>query len=60
MLSDVRRLAEHPVAYEEAMRLAAHHLGAAGVNVLFNVCTPTRSKKDAQAVNRRARQFLDE
>jgi serine/threonine-protein kinase len=60
LLADVRRLAEHAVVYEEAMRLAAHHLDASGVDVLFDVWSETRSQKDAQAVNRRARQFLDD
>jgi eukaryotic-like serine/threonine-protein kinase len=60
VLADVRRLAENAVAYEEAMRLAAHHLDAAGVDILFDVWTTTRTQKDAQALNRRARQFLDD
>jgi serine/threonine-protein kinase len=60
VLADVRRLAEHAVVYEEAMRLAAHHLDASGVDVLFDVWSSTRSQKDAQTVNRRARQFLDD
>jgi serine/threonine-protein kinase len=58
--ADVRRLAEHAVVYEEAMRLAAHHLDESGVDVLFDVWSATRSQKDAQALNRRARQFLDD
>jgi serine/threonine-protein kinase len=60
LLADVRRLAEHAVVYEEAMRLAAHHLDAAGVDILFDVWSVTRSQKDAQVVSRRARQFLDD
>jgi hypothetical protein len=42
------------------MRLSAHHLDASGVDILFDVWRETRSDKDAQAVNRRARQFLDD
>jgi hypothetical protein len=60
LLADVRRLAENTVAYEEAMRLCAHHLDANGVDILFDVWSSTRSDKDAQALNRRARQFLDD
>jgi hypothetical protein len=60
LLADVRRLAENEVAYEDAMRLCAHHLDASGVDILFDVWTVTRSRKDAQALNRRARQFLDD
>jgi hypothetical protein len=60
VLADVRRLAENATVYEEAMRLAAHHLEAAGVDILFDVWTSTRSQKDAQALSRRARQFLDD
>ncbi len=60
VIADVRRLAENTVSYEEAMRLSAHHLDASGVDILFDVWTSTRSDKDAQVVNRRARQFLDD
>jgi serine/threonine protein kinase len=60
VLADVRRLAENDVTYEDAMRLAAHHLDANGVDILFDVWTATRAQKDAQAVSRRARQFLDD
>ncbi|HEX6765552.1 MAG TPA: serine/threonine-protein kinase, partial [Polyangiaceae bacterium] len=60
VLADVRRLTEHAVAYEEAMRVAAHHLDANGVDILFDVWAATRAQKDAQAINRRARQFLDD
>jgi eukaryotic-like serine/threonine-protein kinase len=60
VLADIRSLAEHDAVYEDAMRLAAHHLDAAGVDILFSVWTTTRSLKEAQAVNRRARQFLDD
>jgi serine/threonine-protein kinase len=59
-LADVRKLAENTATYEEAMRLAAHHLAGAGVDILFDVWTSTRSQKDAQPINRRARQFLDD
>jgi serine/threonine-protein kinase len=60
LLADVRQLTENGVAYEEAMRLSAHHLDASGVDILFDVWMATRSDKDAQVVNRRARQFLDD
>jgi serine/threonine-protein kinase len=60
LLADVRLLAENTIAYEEAMRLSAHHLDANGVDILFDVWISTRSDKDAQALNRRARQFLDD
>ncbi|HEX6273264.1 MAG TPA: serine/threonine-protein kinase [Polyangiaceae bacterium] len=60
VLADVRRLAENTTVYEDAMRLAAHHLDAAGVDILFDVWTSTRANKDSQALNRRARQFLDD
>jgi serine/threonine-protein kinase len=60
VLADVRSLAENATVYEDAMRLAAHHLDAAGVDILFDVWSATRTRKDAQAVHRRARQFLDD
>jgi eukaryotic-like serine/threonine-protein kinase len=61
VLADIRRLAELDVVYEEAMRLSAHHLDAAGVDILYDVWTATRSqKKSDPALSRRARQFLDD
>jgi serine/threonine-protein kinase len=59
VLADVRRLAES-VAYEDAMRLAAHHLDDHGVDILFDIWMKTKGDKDAQAISRRARQFLDD
>jgi serine/threonine-protein kinase len=60
LLPDIRQAAEHPIAYEEAMRLAAHHLGEGGLDVLWDVWTGTRKSKEHAAINRRARAFLDD
>jgi hypothetical protein len=60
LLPDVRRAAEHPLAYEDAMRLAAHQLGEGGVDVLFDVWTGTKKSTEQAAVHRRARAFLDD
>jgi serine/threonine-protein kinase len=60
LLPDVRRAAEHPLAYEEAMRLAAHHLGEGGLDVLWDVWTGTRKRAEQAAIHRRARAFLDD
>jgi eukaryotic-like serine/threonine-protein kinase len=60
LLPDIRRAAEHPLAYEDAMRLAAHHLGEGGVDVLFDVWTGTKKNAEQAAINRRARAFLDD
>jgi hypothetical protein len=60
LLPDVRRAAEHPIAYEEAMRLAAHHLGEGGLDVLWDVWTSTKKNPELAAINRRARAFLDD
>jgi hypothetical protein len=60
LLPDVRRAAEHPLAYEDAMRLAAHQLGEGGVDVLFDVWTHTKKSPEQAVINRRARAFLDD
>jgi serine/threonine protein kinase len=60
ILPDVRRAAEHPIAYEEAMRLAAHQLGEGGVDVLWDVWIDTKKGVEKSAINRRARAFLDD
>jgi hypothetical protein len=60
LLLDVRRTAEHPTAHEEALRLAAHHLGAGGLDLLWDVWSSTKGKKESDAIARRARQFLDD
>jgi eukaryotic-like serine/threonine-protein kinase len=60
ILGDVRRAAEHPLAYEEAMRLAAHQLGEGGLDVLWDVWTDTKKNTEQAAINRRARAFLDD
>jgi serine/threonine-protein kinase len=60
LLADVRRAAEHATAHEDAMRLAAHQLGGPGLDVLWDVWSATKGKKESEAVTRRARQFLDD
>jgi serine/threonine protein kinase len=60
LLGDVRRAAEHPIAYEEAMRLAAHQLGEGGLDVLWDVWTGTKKSTEQAAIHRRARAFLDD
>jgi hypothetical protein len=60
LLLDVRRAAEHPIAHEEALRLSAHHLGAPGVDLLWDVWSNTKGKKESEAFARRSRQFLDD
>jgi hypothetical protein len=60
LLPDVRRAAADPLAYEEAMRLAAHHLGEGGVDVLWDVWTGTKKSAEQTAIHRRARAFLDD
>jgi serine/threonine protein kinase len=60
VLLDVRRAAEHPIAHEEALRLAAHHLGAPGVDLLWDVWSNTKGKKESEVFARRSRQFLDD
>jgi hypothetical protein len=58
--SDVRRAAVHDVAYEAAMRLAAHQLHESGLDVLWDTWKATRKDPALAAINRRARQFLDD
>jgi hypothetical protein len=60
LLPDIRRAAEHPLAYEEAMRLAAHHLGEGGLDVLFDLWSATKTRGEQAAIHRRARAFLDD
>jgi len=60
VLADVRSAAEHELAYETAMRLAAHQLGSGGLDVLWDTWTKTRKGEDVAAINRRARAFLDD
>jgi serine/threonine protein kinase len=60
LLFDVRRAAQHPSAHEEALRLAAHHLGAPGVDLLWDVWSSTKGKKESEVFARRSRQFLDD
>jgi hypothetical protein len=50
----------HPIAYEEAMRLAAHQLGEGGLDVLWDVWTGTKKSTEQTVINRRARAFLDD
>jgi serine/threonine-protein kinase len=60
VLADVRSAAVHPLAYEAAMRLAAHQLGAGGLDVLWDTWVATKKDSERAAINRRARAFLDD
>ena len=60
LLADIRRTAVESLAYEEAMRLAAHHLGELGLDILYDVYVSTRGKKELSRINNRAKQFLDD
>jgi eukaryotic-like serine/threonine-protein kinase len=60
VLADVRRAAEEPSASEDALRLAAHNLGERGLDLVWDVWSDTRQKPDQAALNKRARQFLDD
>jgi len=62
LLSDVRRAMDDERASEAAFRLAAHHLGAPGLDAIWDYWTVTRGKQDAAVTGRRtrARAFLDD
>jgi len=60
LLADIRRTAVESLAYEEAMRLAAHHLGELGLDILYDVYVTTRGQKDLTRISNRAKQFLDD
>jgi hypothetical protein len=56
----VRSAAVHPLAYEAALRLAAHQLGEGGLDVLWDTWVATKKDAERVAINRRARAFLDD
>jgi hypothetical protein len=60
LLADVRRAAEQPSGYEDALRFAAHQLGERGLDLLWDVWASTRNKPELSTINRRVRQFLDD
>jgi serine/threonine-protein kinase len=60
LLSDIRRTAVESLAYEEAMRLSAHHLGELGLDILYDVYVSTRGQKELVRITNRAKQFLDD
>jgi len=60
LIADVRKGSVDSVAYEQAMRLAAHQLGSGGLDALYDAWAATRSDQALAAINRRARAFLDD
>jgi hypothetical protein len=60
LLADIRRTAVESLAYEEAMRLSAHHLGELGLDILYDVYVSTRGQKELTRISNRAKQFLDD
>ncbi|HEY3498023.1 MAG TPA: hypothetical protein VGK73_25165, partial [Polyangiaceae bacterium] len=62
LLADVRRAMDDERASESAFRLAAHHLGAPGLDAIWDHWAATRGKQDAAVTARRtrARAFLDD
>ena len=62
LLADIRRAMDDERASEAAFRLASHHLGASGLDAVWDFWAATRGKQDAAITARRtrARAFLDD
>ena len=60
VLADVRRAAEALDSHRAALELAALHLWAPGVDIIYDVWTSTRGDADRADVNKRARDFLED
>jgi hypothetical protein len=60
VLADVRKAAQMKDAHREALELAALHLWAPGVDIVYDVWASTKGDKTAEDVNKRARDFLED
>jgi hypothetical protein len=60
VLADVRRAAESNDAHRPALELAALHLWAPGVDIIYDTYVNTKGDRDRAAVHMRAKEFLDD
>jgi serine/threonine-protein kinase len=60
VLADVRKAAQVPDAHRDALELAALHLWAPGVDIVYDVWASTKGDKSSEDVNKRARDFVED
>ncbi len=60
VLADVRKAAQLPDAHRDALELAALHLWAPGVDIVYDVWASTKGDKTSEDVNKRARDFVED
>lgn len=60
VLADVRKAALVADSYREALELAALHLWAPGVDIVYDVWASTKGDKASEAITKRAREFLED
>jgi len=60
VLADVHRAALSLDSHRPALELAALHLWAPGVDIIYDVMTETKSSKELADVNKRAKEFLED
>ncbi len=60
VLADVRKAAEAQDVYRDALELAALHLWAPGVDIVYDVWSTTKGDSSRSDVNKRAKEFVDD